>query len=506
MPTRPNPEPEQFSPHASFEQLKKLAKELLKAFRNHSPVAARRFRRHLPHRVEPGLSDAQLVIAREYGFASWAVLKRYLSALSDWPPPATQVELVTKRFDRMLARGVADTVYELVSCQAEDLLDGHAARDPATAVEIRNFHPTCAGRSSAEIFAAGFAAGDARVVAARGHGFDSWNDVEAVGDRQLDAAFEFAVDTVVAGDLEGLEQMLQREPGLVARRSVLGHRAMLLHYVAANGVEIRRQSTPDNAVAIARALLDGGAEVDALAQTYGGGSAQTTLCLLVTSVHPAVAGVQAALAEVLLDAGAAVDGLDGDSGPLESALAFGYRATAEVLARHGARIGNVVTAAGLGRLENVRDCFDASGKLVAGAQHTDPFGRATADGDEILGRAFVMACAHRRRDVAAYLLERGAALEAPGPQGSTALHCAVLDGDPEMVEFLLCHGAPLELTNDYCATVLDAAVWAAVRSPERAAEFLGIIGQLLLAGADVGTVAPFPTGRADLDELLSPRS
>ena len=49
-----------------------------------------------------------------------------------------------------------------------------------------------------------------------------------------------------------------------------GARATLLHYVAANGVEGYRQLTPPNAVAIADALLDAGADVDALADMYGG--------------------------------------------------------------------------------------------------------------------------------------------------------------------------------------------------------------------------------------------
>ena len=46
--------------------------------------------------------------------------------------------------------------------------------------------------------------------------------------------------------------------------------ATLLHYVGANGVEGYRQQSPPNAVAIARLLLDAGAEVDAFAGMYGG--------------------------------------------------------------------------------------------------------------------------------------------------------------------------------------------------------------------------------------------
>jgi hypothetical protein len=105
---------------------------------------------------------------------------------------------------------------------------------------------------------------------------------------------------------------------LIRAQSARRHRATLLHYVAANGVEDFRQLTPPNAVAIAKALLEAGAEVDALANTYGGGNAQTTMNLLVSSTHPAEAGLQPALVDTLLDYGAAIDGLDNDGSPRDS--------------------------------------------------------------------------------------------------------------------------------------------------------------------------------------------
>jgi len=44
--------------------------------------------------------------------------------------------------------------------------------------------------------------------------------------------------------------------------------------------------------------------------------------LLVSSVHPANAGLQPALAETLLDYEAAIDGLEDDGSPLMRAVAF----------------------------------------------------------------------------------------------------------------------------------------------------------------------------------------
>ena len=51
-----------------------------------------------------------------------------------------------------------------------------------------------------------------------------------------------------------------------------------------------------------RLLVEAGADVNASAEMYGGGS--TALGLLITSDHPAKAGVMADVRKVLVDAGA----------------------------------------------------------------------------------------------------------------------------------------------------------------------------------------------------------
>jgi uncharacterized protein len=68
----------------SLEQLRKKAKELLKAYRADDPSAVTRFQSHHPRAIsEKGaaLADAQLVLAREYGFPSWAKLKHHVESL-----------------------------------------------------------------------------------------------------------------------------------------------------------------------------------------------------------------------------------------------------------------------------------------------------------------------------------------------------------------------------------------------------------------------------------------
>src|SRR5207245_2742449 len=160
--------------------------------------------------------------------------------------------------------------------------------------------------------------------------------------------FESAVEAVITGELATLESLVCENPELVRARSTRVthfdppvHRATVLHYVAANGVEGYRQKTPKNAVEVAQTLLKTGAEVDALADMYGGQC--TTMSLLVSSCHPAEAGVQVALVDTLLDFGAAIEGRGSAKwgSPLMTALAFGYLSAAEALVKRGAQVDSI---------------------------------------------------------------------------------------------------------------------------------------------------------------------
>lgn len=82
-----------------------------------------------------------------------------------------------------------------------------------------------------------------------------------------------------------------------ARRSAYGHSATLLHYTAANGVEIRRQVVPANAAEVVVALLEAGADRSAKLHAYGGDF--DVLAMLETKAHPRDAGVAAQVEHAL---------------------------------------------------------------------------------------------------------------------------------------------------------------------------------------------------------------
>jgi ankyrin repeat protein len=320
-------------------------------------------------------------------------------------------------------------------------------------------HPRFSGKTVDEVKAERLDLDDARLVVAQQESFDTWADLDAfvaaMSQPGAVARFEAAVDAVVSGDLATLQSMLREHPALVRERSARRHHATLLHYTAANGVEGRRQKTPANALAIAKALLDAGAEVDALADMYD--HKCTTMSMLVSSAHPHDAGLQIALAETLLDHGAALDGAGTNwQSAVTTALQFGYLETARALARRpGAVRATLPVAAGLGLLDDVKRLLP---EADAHDRHT----------------ALALAAQHGHVDVVRLLLDAGEDPSRYNPEGfhshSTPLHQAVWADHLPVVRLLVERGARLDIGDTvYQATPLG---WATYGERIRIADYL----------------------------------
>jgi ankyrin repeat protein len=328
-----------------------------------------------------------------------------------------------------------------------------------------------------------YSAADARSIIARNHEFENWDQCAAHADALKDrtsgvAQFEAAVDAIVIGDVDSLQRLLRQNPDLVRARSTRKHHSTLLHYVGANGIEGFRQRTPRNAVQIAEILLSAGAEVEAVADMYGGGS--TTLGLVATSVHPKRAGVQPALIDTLLAHGARMDARGAGHGhPLvNGCLANGRREAAEVLASRGAPL-DLEGAAGTGRLDIVKSFFNPDGSLKPTATKAQ-----MKDG-------FTWACEYGRTDVVEYLLDRGLVVGEllPRPHGQTGLHWAAHGGHIETVKALLERHAPVDLKDRaFGATPLGWALHAFSSGVAESApneSYYQIVALLVAAGAPV---------------------
>ncbi len=333
---------------------------------------------------------------------------------------------------------------------------------------------------------------DAQFVVARSHGFPSWPKFTAHLDRLAHggsdvARFEAAVDAIVQGDEAALLRLLRDDPALVRARSTREHGATLLHYVSANGVEGYRQVTPKNIVAIARILLDAGAEVDAEADVYGGGS--TTLGLTATSAHPRIAEVQLPLLQLLLDRGARIEqrGIAGGKADVVMAcLGNGCPEAAAFLAARGVPL-DIVGAAGIGRLDVVKSFFDATGAAKDGL------------GADVVHTAFRYACFYGRNDVVEFLVGHGVDLADSSGDGQTGLHYAAMGGKLETVKLLLKHGAPLEALNSYGGTVLGQTLWSAAHGGDPKL-FAPLVEALITAGAKLYREPPV---NPEIDAILT---
>ena len=317
---------------------------------------------------------------------------------------------------------------------------------------------------------------DAQFFIAREHGFASWPKFAAhleglAHDSTPVARFEAAVDAIVAGDEGTLRRLLTEHPELAHARSTRDHASTLLHYVSANGVEDFRQITPRNIVSLTELLLAAGADINATSEAYGGGS--TTLGLAATSIHPERAGVQIELLETLLRHGARLEGEQAGNGNgiVLGCLANGQPGAARYFADRGARL-SLVEAAGVGRIDRVREFFDENGR-----------GRPPVTSTE-LNSALQYAAGYGHADVVRLLLDRGAQVNMTDDAGQTPLHWATFGPHVEVTRALLSAGASVTARDRrFNATPLDWMVHAWATAEGAADRERGREVSALLVGA-----------------------
>ena len=274
----------------------------------------------------------------------------------------------------------------------------------------------------------------------------------------MEAKFHRAIAAIRSGDLENFKALVSQDPTLATSRSSSSH-PTLLQCVALDGKD------KANNVEMARVLIEAGAELN----------------------EPLVAAASIdnrAVAEVLLDCGAAIDGVGGWS-PLEEALYWNSRDVLALLLERGAAVQNLRIAAGLGRTDLIEGYFNADESLRPEAGKINwpwggletiarsNFGQAgkksladrvnewSQDRQGLINNAFIYACMHGHIEAARLLLQHGAEINVvPGgfDYAGTGLHYAALNGQRAMVEFLLRQGADREVKDTKVGS--NAAGWA----------------------------------------------
>ena len=431
----------------SLTQLKHQAKDLLKQFRAGTREALARFYEHHPHSESSAttLSDAQLVIAREYGFASWPKLKHHVDLLGD-------IEARIGRLQSEFASGDLETKLHLLEA-------AHSKQ------RFESYDPYAASLSYA----------DARLLIANQEGYAYWDKYDSF--LHLDPSVQMVISAVRSGDLPKLREILEYNPasanpvwvfGFVAPIPVPNDSIPL--FCVSEGVW-RGTNRQGSEYELTRALIGAGAEVE----IEGGLPLASAVSF----------GVIRAI-EALLDAGAIADGVDRDGLPMAYAMVFGFGSVAELLAERGAQL-DLRFAAGLGRLELVKSWFSADGSLKPGAGSlADPYGlewkrrgqsvfRCERTRRNILSQALYFACVHSKVDVADFLLSQGADINAivPGLDvRATVLHrIATIDAHGyTVIRFLLARGASPEIRDEqYHRTPAD---WARYHKREDVVDLL----------------------------------
>ncbi|MGW3351893.1 ankyrin repeat domain-containing protein [Nonomuraea rubra] len=417
LPARPN-----------LEYYRKQAKHLRHAYAAGDPDAAARVADVLGGAGRFLLSDAQFVLAQEHGFRTWAEFRAHVEGRGGERPVS-----------RLM--GVRPGVY---ASMAGALLDELRRGDPGALRRLRAYVPRHATATSA----AGAEPRDARLIIARELGFPTWHELVSfteksrrdLGERREERRrLHREARALLAGDTDRLAALTAGQAGTLL--------LMLARPETLPGVRLGRElGVPRAGVEV---LLGKATDLD--------------LPLVWAARSNRVAYVR-----LLLGAGADPGVRRWGITPLENAIYHDNTEIVDLLAARAIVPAALWTYAACGRLDRVRACFDADGRLRPDAATARPDLADTGAGfpsrlpaaddqEEIVGEAFVHACQHGRVEVVRWFLDRGVHPDVAPYLGRTGLHWAVRGGRAHVVRLLLERGADPSVRDDLLRS--DAGDW-----------------------------------------------
>ncbi len=400
--------------HPDLEYYRKQAKHLLRSYEARDKAARDRAAEVLGDRAAERflLSDAQFVLAQEHGFRTWAEFRADIQRqrTTGGRPPS-----------HLWGQGSGG-----YASQADGLLTELRRGDPAALARLR----ACVPRYAAATDASTAELRDARLIIARELGFPTWRElVEAAEKAQRDDAerqerwrrMRPEAEALLAGDTARLAQLTAGQADtllqMLAMRELLGAKL-------GEGLGVPR------------------AAVDVLIGKATG---------LDLPLPQAIRGDRVEYVRLLLGAGADTGTRTDGITPLETAIYSGSARMVDLLAEHGIVPAALWTYAACGRLDLVRACFDADGRLRPDAALPRPNvadffpiparNPATDDPEQIMAEAFVHACQHGRTEVVRWFLDRGLNPDVTPYFGRTGLVWAVMSQQPEVAGLLMERGA-----------------------------------------------------------------
>lgn len=483
-------------PRADLEQQKKLAKELLAAYRRGDPEARARVRDQLPDKERIVLADAQFVLAREYGLASWAALKRAIDVSAAGRLTARE------RFGRAVRDRDAAALSALLPYR-DDLRD--VVNAPVFAFDSPAL-VAVAGEGDVELVDALLALG-----ADPNRPSDWWaggfrplySASGAVAERLLRAgAIPDACAAAHLDRVDLLEAMLAEDPARVHERGGDGQTPLhfatsrrvadllLDHGADIDAIDRDHRSTPAQwmlgdaperpRLELANYLVERGARTDIfLAAALG----LTSRMVAMVETNPSLLALRTSQGEYAEKPPSSYHIYQWTIGPnltpLQVAVHFGQRETVEALRRYASPVDRLLLACHEGARDEARGIVRANPGVVDGL--TDAARRALTD-EAWTGNG----------PAVELMLELGfdpAAESSTGPGGGTALHCAAWQGSVACVAALLRYprGRALIERRDsqYQGTPLGWCCHGSVNCGDPRADHAAVARLLLDAGARI---------------------
>jgi len=489
-------------PNPNLDKQRKLAKILARAYWRGKSEAIERVRALHPKPPAPedfALSDAQLVIARGYGFTGWPQMKRKIESLTKSP---------SDLFKAAVEAGHVDHVRQLLQSHP-DL--GAKINEPMFSFKSPAVHVARTNLALLDVLLAHGADLNARTSWEKG-GFGVLEQVSPDEAAPL-IARGARIDVWAAANLgmtADLSALIAENPTFVHAKGGDGKRP--LHFA--------------RSVEIARFLLERGAEIDALDEDHDSTPAQHLI-----GDRPDVAGflvAQGARSDLLLaaalgDAALVRRHLDANPGAIAMRVdqdwfpmidtapngghiyqwTLGFHVSAFDVARKRGHAEVVDLLRKLARpLDQLLDalwCGDDAGADVVLA--TDP--QLVARAPEKTLRQVADAARNNNLPAVSAMLRRGFPVTALSQHGAMPLHWAAYHGNPRMMEEVLRYNPPIHAQDrQFEGTAMGWLIHGALNpwglSTKRHEECARL---LLSAGAHVDE-ASLPTGHDPVDRVL----
>jgi ankyrin repeat protein len=502
LPARPN-----------LEMQHKRAKELLRAAWNSDPEALARIRALHPRPPDPDalkLADAQLVIARGYGFESWSAMKHKIDALTRTP---------VERFLSALHDEDVDRVRALLEQYAEVRA---AVNEPISYFDSRPVARAARNLPMMDLLLAHGA--DLNLKSTWWAGGFGLMESHCTPEEAAPLIARGAVVDVFAaanlGMFDRVRELVERDPSLVKARGGDGKTPLhcartveIARFLLDRGAEIDardvdHESTPAqylvrDAPDVTRFLIERGAWFDIFIAVGLRDAALVERCLRedpealdhrtwqgkYTVAHN---GERAATREEIGDHRGDVYRwvFDHNISALEVAERFGYQEIVGLLESHASPAQRLLTACAKG---------DGNAARALVSSHPDVIKSLTQ-----AQRRLIVDRAHAN-DLAAVALmvDLGFDPLARGVDGWEAIRWAAFHGNAAMTRLLLAHDPPINVPDpSYGGTLLGQCLYGALHGWHcRSGDFAATVRLLLGAGERVDPT-DVPTGRDDVDAVL----